>query len=46
MAGLEFDEEQLAGIANLGEVVRIGDTVRRPANANADGRRYMLTMVG
>ena len=46
MAGLEFDEEQLGGIANLGKVVRIGDTVRRPASANADGRRYMLTMVG
>jgi hypothetical protein len=49
-----FDEEHLAsyeeqlagGIANLWKVVRIGDTVRRPASANADGLRYMLTMVG
>jgi hypothetical protein len=45
--GTEFDVEQLAGgIANLGRVARIGDTVRRPASAYTDGRRYMLTMVG
>jgi hypothetical protein len=44
---MEFDEEQLAGgIANLGKVVRIADTVRRPASAQTDGRRYILTMVG
>jgi hypothetical protein len=44
---MEFDEDQLAGgIANLGTVVRIGDTERRPASAYTDGRRYMLTMVG
>jgi hypothetical protein len=44
--GTEFDEGQLAGgIANLGKVVRIGDTVRRPASASTDGRRYIPTMV-
>jgi hypothetical protein len=44
---MEFDEDQLAGgIANLGTVVRIGDTERRPASAYTDGRRYIPTMVG
>jgi hypothetical protein len=44
---MEFDEEQLAGgIANVGKVVGIGDTGRRPASADTEGRRYILTMVG
>jgi hypothetical protein len=43
---MEFDEEQLAGgIANVGKVVRIGDTVRRPASAYTDRRRKILTRV-
>jgi hypothetical protein len=46
-ACVEFDKEQLAGgIANLGKVVQIGDTVRRAASAYTDWRRQILTMAG
>ena len=41
---MRSDEEQLAGgIANLGKVVRVGDTVRRPASAFTSSIFALLT---